>query len=120
MYQEREQSNQELLKLEQQGFPVILVFEDHFKIKAIDHWEFRTFKYSEVTRLIHYNPNDKWWRKIYTSLSFTARYFSEDDPHILKVVKNNGGDWKYQTAPGHNSDFSALIEFLNAKCGKEH
>lgn len=37
-------------------YPEIIVEETHFKIKAIDYWEFRSFNFDEVVSLELINP----------------------------------------------------------------
>lgn len=103
------------LIFEKKGFPSIKVFDKHFEIKAIDYWEYRTFEYSDIKAIKHYNPNSKWWHKIYILTSLTTQIFSESDSWILKVIKNNGGDWTYQTSHKPNSDFSNVINLIKAK-----
>lgn len=103
------------LIFEKKGFPSIKLFDEHFEIKAINYWEFRVFKYSEIKEIIHYNPNDKWWNKLYILTSLTAQIFSENDPWTLKVIKNNGGDWTYKTSYESNSDFRKIINLIKTK-----
>lgn len=75
------------LLFERKGFPSIRVFENYFEIKATDYWEYRAFNYSEIKNIIHYNPNEKWWNKLYILTSLTAQIFSKNDDWILKVIK---------------------------------
>lgn len=106
---------EEPLIFEEKGFPSIRVFNNHFEIKAIDYWEYRVFEYSEIKEIIHYNPNDKWWNKLYILTSLTAQIFSENDPWILKLIKNNGGNWTYKTSHKPNSDFRKILNLLKTK-----
>jgi hypothetical protein len=100
---------------EKKGFPSIRIFDEHFEIKAIDFWEYRTFKYSETKDITHYNPNEKWWNKFYLMTSPLAQLLSQDDPWILKIIKTNGGDWTYKTSYKSDSDFIKTINLLKAK-----
>ena len=105
----------EPLIFEKKGFPIIKIFDNHFEIKAIDYWDFRSFDYSEVKIIKHYNPNDKWWNKFYFQTSWIAQIFSKDDPWILKIKKNNGGEWTYKTTHNPNPEFRKVIELLKMK-----
>lgn len=98
---------------ESKGFPTIKIHDTFFEIKAIDFWDFRKFNYSEVEKITHYNPNDKWYTKILFLNSFSALLFSKLEPSILKIEKKNGGNWKYQTSPKPNKEFRQTMEVLN-------
>ena len=100
---------------ENKGFPSIRIFDEHFEIKAIDFWEFRNFKYSEIKDITHYNPNEKWWNQLYILIFPTAQLFSKNDPWILKIIKNNDGDWTYKTSNESNSDFRKILNLLKTK-----
>ncbi|SDF27787.1 hypothetical protein [Ulvibacter litoralis] len=106
---------EEPLIFEKKGFPSIKVFNEHFEIKAIDYWEFRTFNYSDIKEITHYNPNDKWWNKLYIMTSLTAQIFSKEDPWILKIIRINGGDWTYKTSYKSNSEFKKIINLIRLK-----
>lgn len=43
----------------QETYPILKIYEDHFEIKAIDFWEFRQFEYSKVLSIECLNPNSK-------------------------------------------------------------
>ncbi|MCB0372292.1 MAG: hypothetical protein KDD31_04735 [Muricauda sp.] len=103
----------EILIFENKGFPTIKIYEDEFQIKDIDYWEFRTFRFSEIKSIKHYNPNNNWLSKIYISTSLAGRVFAKEDPWILKIVKENGGEWSYRTSPKHNSSFKNAINIIN-------
>ncbi len=106
------------LIFEKKGFPSIKVFDNHFEVKAIDFWEYRIFNFSDVKKINHYNPNDKWWNRIYIRTSWIAQIFSKDDPWILKITKNNGGDWTYKTSHKPDSDFIKVVNLLKMKISK--
>jgi len=106
---------QELLKFAHKGFPSINIYQNHFEIKDIDHWAFRKFKFSEVDKVIHFNPNDVWWKKLYITTSYFGRMFSHEDPWIFKVDLKNGGDWTYKTSYKLNSEFRKIVQLLNER-----
>lgn len=105
----------EPLILDEKGYPIIKVYPDYFEIKAIDYWDYRTFNYSDISNINHYDPNDNLWTKIYISTSLSGQIFAKDDPWILKITKKNGGSWTYKTSPKPNSDFNKVIELLKTK-----
>lgn len=105
----------EPLVFEVKGYPSIKVFENHFEIKAIDYWQYRVFKYSEIKKISHYNPNNKWWNKFFILTSPSIQIFSQNDKWVLKVIKNNGADWSYFTSHEKNSDFNKIIKSIELK-----
>ncbi|MFD2561432.1 hypothetical protein [Aquimarina rubra] len=105
----------DILVLEEKGFPVIKIYPDHFEVKAIDYSKYRTFYYSEIKDIKHYDPNNNWWTKLHIMSSLTAQIFSKNDPWILKIIKKNGGDWTYKTSPKSNSEFNQTIQLLKMK-----
>lgn len=107
--------DQEPIKFSFKGFPSINIYQNHFEIKDIDHWAFRKFMFSEVDKIIHFNPNDVWWKRLYIATSFFGRVFAHEDPWELKVIKKNGGDWTYKTSYKFNSEFRQAIVLLNNK-----
>ncbi|OUS01079.1 hypothetical protein A9Q86_10070 [Flavobacteriales bacterium 33_180_T64] len=99
--------------IEKKGFPTIKLYENHFEIKAIDYWEFRGFKYSELKELKLVNPKNNWWYRLYIATSWAGRVFAGDDPIKLKVIKKNNGDWEYQTSSKYNLEFRKVIMEIN-------
>ena len=94
------------------GFPIIKLKDDCFEIKAVDYWEYRTFKYAEIVNINYYNDASKWW--FWPILStLTANY----DPFKLKIIKENGADWIYNTQPKYNKEFNSIIQELIKRCG---
>ena len=91
----------ESLLLQEKGYPIIKLYEDRFEIKAIDYWNFRTFRYIDIQEIKHYDPNDNWWTKLYMLISFTAQIFSKNDPWILKIM--------YKKEATGNTRFHQLI-----------
>ncbi|WP_299443161.1 hypothetical protein [uncultured Aquimarina sp.] len=105
----------EALVLDEKGYPLIKIWTDHVEIKAIDYSEFRTFKYSNIKDIEHYDPNNNWWTKLYMLTSLTAQIFSKNDPWVLKIILKNRGNWTYKTSPKQNSEFSQTIRLLKMK-----
>ena len=106
----------EELVFEKKGFPSIRIYQDHFKIKSIDYWDYRTFYYSDIKDIIHYDPNDNIWSKIFrcgSHMSFLA--FHKSDPWVLKIIKVNGGDWKYKTSYKFNHEFRKAIKEIKTR-----
>ncbi|TVZ14082.1 hypothetical protein JM81_0281 [Maribacter sp. MAR_2009_72] len=106
---------EEPLIFKHKEFPIIKVFDKHFEIKAIDYWEYRTFKYSEIKEISHFNPNDKWWSQLYLLASPINLLFSKNDQWVLNITKINGGDWTYNTSNKYNSNFRKIIDLLKKK-----
>ncbi|WP_313112118.1 hypothetical protein [Aequorivita sediminis] len=105
----------EVLIFDKSGFPSIKIFDKHFEIKAIDNWTYRSFKYSEIKEIFHYDPNKIWWRKLYMQLSYTARMFSNNEPKILKVLLKNGGEWTYKTSSTYDPQFRKALHVIGRK-----
>lgn len=61
-----------LYSYKKKGFPIIKIYPTHIEIKAIDHWEFRRFDYSDIKQIKYYDPNNNWYTKLY-SLSLLLR-----------------------------------------------
>jgi len=93
----------------QKGFPIIKLHDDCFEIKAIDYWEYRTFKYSEVIEIDYYSNKDKWWN----SLSLLSNF----EPYKLKIIKENGADWVYDAPRKYSAEFALIVKVLIERCG---
>lgn len=111
----KDSKENEILSVEEKGFPVIKILRDEFQIKALDFWDYRTFKYSDVKSVSHYNPNDNWFMRLYIATSIAGRMFAKKDPWTLKIVLKNGGDWTYQTSPTHNMEFRKALKLIEEK-----
>jgi hypothetical protein len=111
----KDSKENEILRVEEKGFPMVKILWDEFQIKALDYWDFRTFKYSDVKRVSHYNPNDNWFMRLYISTSIAGRMFAKKAPWILKIVLKNGGDWTYKTSPTHNMEFRKALKLIEEK-----
>lgn len=101
------------------GFPIIRLHEDHFEVKAIDYWEFRSFTYEEVVAIDYYNNKNKWWWPLVASSSIQVAYFSHYEKYRLKIVKENGGDWTYYAPHYYDESFVNFLEELIKRCGLE-
>jgi hypothetical protein len=97
----------------QKGFPIIKLHDDCFEIKAIDYWEFRTFKYSEILKIEYFHINEKYW---YLNI-FRVFSYSRFEPSKLKVYKQNGADWTYNSPTEFNKEFNAFIKKIRTRCG---
>ena len=106
---------QEIIIFEKTGFPSIKLFDEHFEIKAVDYWEYKSFRYSEVKQILHYYSNNNWWRQLFINMLYTARIFAENDPKILEVKLKNGGDWTYKTSNSQNSQFSEILKLIRGR-----
>lgn len=95
---------------EKEHFPIIKAFDNHFEIKAIDHWEFRSFPYERVTSFDYFNPNDKWYNQLLLSTSLFAHICDDIEPSILRINLTNGGDWEYNCPNKFSIEF---FDFLN-------
>jgi hypothetical protein len=101
---------------EEKGFPTIKIFEDHFEIKAIDYWEFKTFRYADIKEVRHYDPLKKWWIQIFFINRHTISYkFSKDSPWTLFIIKNKGANWKYKTSHKRSLEFKQVIKIIRNK-----
>lgn len=115
-------ANNEPIIIEEKGFPKLKIFENHFEVKAIDFWNFRSFKYEDVMEIKHYNPNDTWWNRFINTTTWEGILFSDSDPWRLKVLLKNGGDWTYETSYRKNQKFREAVMLVNEnikKRGKE-
>ena len=95
------------------GFPILNLYDTYFEIKAIDHWEFRRFNYSEIKEVTLVNPNSGMWALLYLSMNWYTRILSKNDPFKLIVLKKNGGDWEYQVSNNQSSEFSRILKKIN-------
>ena len=107
--------NQPIHSFDKKGYPKIKLFENHFELKAIDFWEFRSFNYSDVEYIKHYNPNELWYNKWYVYKSLLNQMFAKDDPWILKIKLKNGGDWTYKTSHKTDDLFLETLIHLSEK-----
>lgn len=100
---------------ENKGFPIIKMYKDYFEIKAIDYWDFRTFKYEELKEIELVNPKDKWWNQLDIATSWAGLVFSGNDPVKLKVIKKNNGEWEYQASSKFSFEFREVIMEINKR-----
>lgn len=108
--------NKESFLVNVKGFPIIKILDDKFQIKGISDINFKTFKYTDIKNIRHYNPNnDSFFMKMYSSISLAGRIFSKDDNWVLKINLRNGGDWKYKTSHLQNDKFSTALRLINNK-----
>lgn len=94
----------------QEGFPIIRFHDDYFEIKAIDYWEFRSFRYDEVVDLDYYHTSKNW---IGLSIYFLTLY----EPYTVKIKKNNGVDWKYSAPNEYSKEFASVLNEVLNRCG---
>jgi len=110
---------EEPLTFEKEGCPIIRVHNSFFEVKAIDFWNYRSFEYSEVKEFEYYNPNDKWWNKIFILGTWEALFFEDLEPSIFKVTKTNGGTYKYKCPYKLDKDLKKIIALLKEKIQSE-
>jgi hypothetical protein len=106
------------LQFKQKGFPELKVYTEHFEVKARDHWEFRTFKYSEVKKIRYYDPNNNWWTPI--AMVFSRPYMSfytEKKYYYLRIYKSSGGYWNYITPEFVSPDLIITLRHIEKRCG---
>lgn len=101
------------MKFEQAGFPIIILNEETFDVKAIDFWEFRTFRYNEVKRIKYYKEGEIWMKYFVGGPGWMHEKF---DPFILRIKKTNGGYWDYNCPPKKTLEFSAFLNELRERC----
>ena len=94
------------------GFPIIKLLDDCIEIKAIDYWEFKTFKYSEILKIDYYQTNQKYWYLNFLQIFSYSRF----EPHKLKIFKKNGADWTFNTTEQHNNEFDSFIKKIKDRC----
>ncbi len=107
--------NSEPLIFERKGFPSIKLFEHYFQIKERHFRDYLSFNYEDLKSIEYYNPNSKWWMRIYIHLSLAAKLFSHHDPWVLKVTKKNGAEWKFNTSPVGKCDFYKIVKSIDEK-----
>lgn len=98
-------------EFKKKGFPIIRIYEDHFDVKALDYWEFRSFRFDEVVN-IQYRDNTSAF-----TFSLLGYYLSQMDPYSLIIYKSNGGDWKYECPGQDDAEFHSILSLLMEKCG---
>lgn len=102
------------MELQLKGFPTVLLKEDEFQIKAIDFWEFRTFKYSEVTKIEYSKRLDNYF------LGGAFYLIALDHaPVKLKIYKTNGADWTYDCSKTEHPEFNEILKEIGLRCGIE-
>lgn len=104
-----------LIVFEEKGFPSVKIYETRFEIRAIDYWEFRSFKYAEIKELKYFCPNNNWFNRLYISMSIAGRMFSKNDQWILKIVKSDKDVWEYKTSSKPNTEFRKALKIINEK-----
>ena len=97
---------------QKEGYPIVRLFDEYFEVKAIDYWEFRSFNFSDITKIEYYNLNDRWWMKLIYLGSWRV-FFEDQEPSILKITKKNGGNWKYKCPNPMSREFNNLVRLLN-------
>ena len=95
------------------GFPIIKWFDDHFEVKAIDFWEFRSFNYSDVIKIDYYKNTDDY--ALWPTTYLLIKYFS---PFNLKIVYPNGGDWTYKSPTKYNEEFASVVSEIMKRIEK--
>ena len=104
-----------LIHFEKKSFPIIKIYDDSFEIKAVDHWEFRAFDYTDIKEIKYYDPNNNWYTKLLLRFSSIAtQWAAQDGYRYLKVYKNNNGYWNYILPEKFDFeliDFLKIIEF---------
>ncbi|MFZ9956522.1 MAG: hypothetical protein ACO3E1_10420 [Flavobacteriales bacterium] len=101
-----------MIEFNKKGFPIIKLHDEHFEIKAIDYWEFRSFKYSEVNKIEFSNETEMAFHMPLLSI-----FLSRNEPHRLKFFKNNGADWEYLSSPKVDNEFVSIINEIKKRCG---
>lgn len=102
-----------IFEFRQKGYPIIRIHNTFFEIKAIDFNTFRCFNYNEIKEVKLIDPKKLWWYKLlYSTL---ARAASKNDPINIKVIKRNGGDWKYLTSSKQNINLQKIIIEINSR-----
>ena len=96
-------------------YPEIIVEETHFKIKAIDYWEFRVFKFYEIELVEVINPQKNWFNQLFNTISPIARKYATEEPLILRVTRKNQGIWDYKIPNKYDEDFNEIIRLINSK-----
>jgi len=98
------------MEFKKPGFPIIRLNEDYFEVKAIDYWDFRSFRYDEVVKIKFYKESDS------SRLWLLQAIFPALNPHILKFYKKNGGDWEYQSSHEEDKEFLAILTEIEKRC----
>ncbi|MCB9187923.1 MAG: hypothetical protein H6599_01445 [Flavobacteriales bacterium] len=99
---------------EVKSYPILKIYEEHFEIKALDHWEFRPFQYSSISSIECFNPNSKWYNKIMNYGHFN-RFFEDLEPSILRINLKNGGNWEYKCPFRISNDFRSFLGEISDK-----
>ncbi len=86
----------EPIVFEEDGHPKLRVYEDHFEVKDVDYWEFRSFTYDEVKSVEFVDPRHYWWNQFIMATSILANLFARKGPESIRVKLIKGGDWTYR------------------------
>ena len=99
------------------GFPEIKLFPDKFEIKDRSHWGFRSFDFSEVSKIKYYNPNKNWWTQLLVRFSSipTRIAYEQNQYRYLRVYKHSGGYWNYPTKNTLDNDFISILKRIGRK-----
>ncbi|WP_111879303.1 hypothetical protein [Aequorivita sp. CIP111184] len=107
-----------IIHFKQKGFPDLRIYADYFEVKARDHWEFRTFRFSEVQKIRYYDPNNNWWTPI--AMVFSRPYMSfyaQKKYYYLRIYKNSGGYWNYITPEFVSLDLITALREVKKRSG---
>ena len=96
---------------EKQGYPSIKFYENHFEIKAIDFWEYRSFKYSNIDKISIYSLRYKIFGL------FTYNHFTPERKVLqeIKILMKNGSYFKYKTSSVFNQEFEQSLKTIKRK-----
>ena len=98
------------------GFPELKVYTDHFEVKARDHWEFRSFKFSEVQKIRYYDPNNNWWTRILILFSnLSMRVYTPKKYYYLRIYTYTGGYWNYITPEFVSRDLITVLQAIEKR-----
>ena len=118
MYESQKNQKMKPIHFKAKEYPEIIVEETHFKIKAIDYWEFRSFNFDEVVSVELINPQKRWYYQLYFIFSLMARIFANEEPLLLRITKKNGGVWDYQYKNEYNASFRTIVKEISKKIEK--
>jgi hypothetical protein len=97
-------------------YPIIKLHDDHFEVKAIDYWIFRSFNYSDVLE-IEYASVKIWWGLMDIFFSLTRLMFYGKKYCELKITMINGTIWNYKVLGLYNQKYATSVKHLIAKAG---
>jgi hypothetical protein len=114
--EEPDVKNTQQPEFDDKKFPKIKLLDNHFEIKAIDYWEYRSFNNSNVIE-IEYAPVKIWWG-LMDKIAPIQRYMWYGKKHcMLKIILKNDVVWDYKVLGEYSTEYARLVGDLIESVG---